>query len=172
MRILVALDRSEYSQIVVEHAADQAVRRGATELHVVTVVAEAEEIEGAGSWARSLVTEALDDFGSHIPFTVHVRCGIPAVAIAAIAIELSPDLVVVGRFHPRSVSEEVLELVEYPTLVVGIDGHVLEPQCPACGQVRIATKGEQLFCDEHSGDEMPALASRLPPSTHVGSRMW
>ena len=172
MRILVALDRSEYSQIVIEHALDQAVRRGATELQVVTVVANVDDIGVARSWASSLVLETLETFRRTIPFTVHVRCGIPAVAIAAIAIELAPELIVVGRFHPNSVSEELLELVDYPTLVVGIDGHVLEPQCPACGQVRIATKGERLFCDEHSGDVMPSLAARLPSSTHVGTRMW
>jgi nucleotide-binding universal stress UspA family protein len=172
MRILVALDRSEYSEIVLEHALDQAVRRGATELHVVTAVADAEEIGAARSWTTALVVEALDSFDCTIPFNVHVRCGIPAVAIAASAIELNPALVVVGRFHPRSVSDEVLELVDYPTLVVGIDGHLLEPQCPACGEVRIATKGEQLFCERHSSDVLPSLASRLPSSTHVGSRLW
>src|SRR5687768_1296088 len=116
MRILIALDRSEYSQIVAEHALDQAVRRGATELHVVTVVPTTDEIESARRWATATVMDALDTFRRAIPFIVHVRCGIPAVAIAAIAIELSPELVVVGRFHPRSVSEELLELVDYPTL--------------------------------------------------------
>src|SRR5688572_5380278 len=133
MRILIALDRSEYSEIVIEHGIDQAVRRGATDVHVVTVVSDANEIEASRTWLNGVMNEALDDFQYSVPFALHVRCGIPAVAIASLAIELSPDLLVVGRFRARSISDEVLELVDTPTLVIGIEGHVLEPQCQACG---------------------------------------
>jgi nucleotide-binding universal stress UspA family protein len=172
MRILIALDRSEYSEIVVEHAFDQAVREHASDLHVVTVVADAGEIEATRTWLESVLRDAIDTFRYALPYTVHVRCGIPAVSIASVAIEVSPDLIVIGRFHALSVSDELLELVDYPTLIVGIDGPLLEPQCPACGEVRVATRGERLFCDAHRGDVLPELSTRLPPSTTIGSRMW
>jgi nucleotide-binding universal stress UspA family protein len=169
MRILIAIDRSEYSEIVVEHGLDQAVRLGASELHFVTVVTNAVEMEATRTWLTEVARDALETFHCRADVTLHVRCGIPAVAIASVAIEITAGLIVVGRFRD-SVSAELLELTEYPTLVVGIDGPVLEPQCPACGRARMASNG--LFCEAHHDDVLPDLATRVPPSFQGGSRLW
>jgi len=179
MRILVALDRSEYSEIVLEHALDQFARGddGAGELHVLTVVDDERHVGAARHELDQIVSEGLDTFGvSGHAVVLHVRRGRAAAQIAGMAAELRPDLLVLGRFFHhepvQSTSEVVLEIVDCPTLVVGIEGHVLEPQCMACREVRRESSGEQLFCADHAGQRMPELMSRLPSSTTLGSRLW
>jgi nucleotide-binding universal stress UspA family protein len=179
MRILAAVDRSEYSEIVLEHALDQFVRGpdSGGELHVLTVVANDAEVEPARRELDRIVSEGLDAFGvSGHAVALHVRRGRVAPAIAALAAELAVDLLVIGRFYHHapveSTSDVVLAIAECPTLVVGIEGHVLEPQCMACREVRRETNGEQLFCADHANQRMPELVTRLPSSTSLGSRLW
>ena len=49
-RIVVALDGSEYAEIVVEHALDQAARHDPVDLHLLTVVNNAADVEAAKVW--------------------------------------------------------------------------------------------------------------------------
>lgn len=171
--ILTALDHSEYAEIVLEHGLDHVVRDGDSALHFVTVVASDAERSDAEAWLDRTVREGLDTFGmTGHPYTLHVRRGRPAPAIGALASELHADLLVIGRFHVPSISDVLIDILDCPTLVVGIDGPVLEPQCPACRAVRHETNGETLFCEAHTSDRMPDLTSRLPPSQNIASRMW
>jgi nucleotide-binding universal stress UspA family protein len=173
MRILTAIDRSEYAEIVLEHAFDQASRAGPVELHFVTLVNDDGDIEAARAWLAASVREGLATFAvSPTSVELHVHRGRPTPSIGALASELQPDLLVIGQFHVPSESDSILDLVECPVLVVGVDGHVLEPQCPACRAVRKATNAEQLFCLRHHSDRTTNLSSRLPPSTSIGSRLW
>jgi nucleotide-binding universal stress UspA family protein len=173
MRILVAVEPTEYAEIVLEHALDEAVRAGSADLHFVTIVDTDDKIATTRSWLDAAVRDALDEFD--LPsqfFTLHVWRGQPTQSIAALADELQADLVVIGRFSVPSVSDALVAITERPVLVVGIDGPVLEPQCPACRAVRAASGGEHLFCDAHSGGRLPELSTRLPPATDLASRMW
>jgi len=172
MRLVIALDRSEYAEIVLEHGLDEANRRQADAIHVVTVVASADRVEPARAGLEAMLSEGLDAFHPTGRVIVDVLVGEPVDAITALAREQPPDLLVLGRFHAPSVSDEVVARVASPTLVVGIDGPVLEPQCPACAQVRRDTDGERLFCVAHTSDILPDLTTRLPSSTYIHSRMW
>jgi len=173
-KILIALDRTEYAEIVLEHGLDEATRDPAAELHFVTAVSdERADADAATAWLDQLVRDGLDAFGiPDRPVALHVRRGRPAPVVAALAAELPADLLVLGRFHEQSDGDVIASIVDCPTMVVGIAGTELEPQCPACEAVRSATDGEQLFCAQHTGEHLPDLVTRLPPSTAIGSRMW
>lgn len=173
MKILTALDRSEYAEIVLEHALDQAVQYPDAELHFISTISEARNADDARIWLDNLVTDGLDEFS--IPsrsVILHIRQGRPATVVSQLAAELQPDLLVVGRFHVPSESEIIVDTVDCPTLVVGIEGHVLEPQCPDCKTVRSVTNAEHLFCSRHSSDRLPDIAIHVPPTGNVASRMW
>ncbi len=176
MKVLIAIDRSEYAEIVLEHGLDQASRSAADEIHVVTAVdVDAPDTDRAiaDGWLEAAVGDLIETFRCE-PRTVmlHVRRGQPAEVIAALADELVPDLLVIGRFHVPSAAEAISGLVRCPTLVVGIDGHLLEPQCPECERTRRESDGEALFCAAHEGDRLPDLVSRLPRLSQLGSRLW
>jgi hypothetical protein len=102
-----------------------------------------------------------------------VLTGVAPVALADLVKELRPDLLVIGRFGVPSHADVILQMIDVPTLVVGPDGHDLEPQCPDCGRIRKWTNAERLFCDRHAGDHLPDLVNRLPRSTYVaGAGLW
>jgi hypothetical protein len=173
MRILVALEPTEYAEIVLEHALDEAVRAGSAELHFVTVVDGDSKVASTRAWLDAAVRNALDEFD--LPsqfFTLHVWRGHPTDSIVALADELAADLVVIGRFSVPSASDALVAMIDRPLLVVGIDGPVLEPQCPACRAVRAESGGEHLFCADHMGGRLPELSTRMPPATDIASRMW
>ncbi|HWO17985.1 MAG TPA: universal stress protein [Kofleriaceae bacterium] len=177
MKILTALDGSEYAEIVLEHGLDQAVRNPDAELHFVTAIdSDLDDDAGreaARAWLDAAVREGQATFGlADRRVVLHVRRGRPAPAIAALAAELDADLLVIGRFHVPSESDVVIDIVECPTLVVGIEGHELEPQCRACRAARRESDGERLFCAEHADGRMADLTSRLPPSQSFASRIW
>ncbi|HEU0031884.1 MAG TPA: universal stress protein [Kofleriaceae bacterium] len=173
MRILTALDRSEYAEIVLEHAIDQAARHPGAELHFAIVIDDDRQEAEARAWLDATVREGLETFGmATSPATLHVRRGLPAATVAALATELAADLLVIGRFEVPSASDIITQIADCPMLVVGIDGPVLEPQCPDCAEVRRASDGEQLFCERHHSERMPGLVTRLPPSTVIASRLW
>lgn len=177
MRILVALDRSEYSEIVLEHALDELGRFPGAELHAVTVIADDREGDDARRWLDTIVSEGIEafDLAEH-EVVLHVRRGRVAPTIAALASELAVDLLVIGRFYHHepveSTSDVVLGICDRPTLVIGIDGHVLEPQCMACRAVRRASDGEQLFCEAHANQRMPELWTRVHTASNLPSRLW
>lgn len=173
-KIVIALDRTEYAEIVLEHGLDQAAREPEAELHFVTAVTDARaDADAATTWLDQLVRDGLDAFGiADRPVILHVRRGRPVPVVAALAAELPADLLVLGRFHAHSNADVIARIVDCPTLVVGIAGTELEPQCPACQEMRRTSDGEQLFCAQHTGDDLRDLVNRLPPSTAMPSRMW
>ena len=171
MRILTALDRSEYAELVLEHALDRAVRADGAELHIVTVVPDASEYDETLAWLSAIVGEGIATFGlERSPTTVRVMVGDRLTEIARVASEVAAHLLVIGRFHAPSLSEAILDVIDCPTLVVGIDGVVLEPQCLACIAVRRATEGQRLFCPQHAGERAidPSLSAQLVPLDQRG----
>lgn len=180
-RIVVALDRSEYSEIVLEHALDQAARHTSPDLHFVTVVAGEREVDDAKAWLASVVREGVDTFRSDRAdgrVRLHVACGRAAEEISTLAADLSADLLVVGRFgaHGKhSISDRVLTLATCPTLVVGLTERSADaqPQCAACVAIRESSDGERWFCDHHSSSERSHFTALLPSTPLVhGGPLW
>ena len=181
-RIVVALDLLEYSEIVLEHALDQAVRHDAPDLHFVCVVDQGSEVETAKERLASLVLPALEG----MPTTdwhaqLHVREGDGPEEIANLAAELRAHLLVVGRFglhHPHrrisTTAGRIVELAGCPTLVVGLADQSADAQaqCPACVEIRAMSDGERLFCREHVSDRMRLSTIITPGATHAGGLMW
>ena len=182
-RIVVALDASEYAEIVVEHALDQAARHDAVDLHFVTVVDPSEDLAAAKARLALLALDGLDN-ESKLDWhaRLHVRIGPRAEEIANVAGELDADLLVVGHFGAngrrgkQSTADRVLERVACPTLVVSLGAHVLEahPPCEQCAAIREESEGERWFCEEHSTDGRVDLTIRLPSSATSlhGGPLW
>jgi nucleotide-binding universal stress UspA family protein len=180
-RIVVGLDLSEYSEVVLEHAFDQCTRQIAPDLHVVTVVEDDADLEEIKQRLAAIVLPSLDGFDCgdwHL--RLHVRAGDAAEEIANLAAEIRAHLIVVGRFglHGRrfaKVPTRVVELATCPTLVVGLTDQSPDQlaQCPDCVAVRMETDGECWFCDRHA-DGRASLASTMVPSSVFtgGSLMW
>jgi nucleotide-binding universal stress UspA family protein len=176
-RIVVALDHSEYSEIVLEHALDQAARHTTPDLHFLLVVRDPRaDLEEAKRWLAGEALEGLDVFRKGSPdwsARLHVRFGKPYEEIANLAAEIDADLIVIGRFGAhrgrRSIADRLIERAPCPTLVIGLSGHTVEanPQCPACVEVRAASDGELWFCAEHTKSDSFGLTERLPLSTSL-----
>lgn len=183
-RIVVALDLTEYSSIVLEHALDLASRYEAPDLHVVTVVDSEDRIEKAKRELAEQVMFALDGYNcSDWRARLHVRVGRPHEEITNLAAELRANLVVLGRFglhHKRrrlgSTASRVLDASECPTFVVGLvdDAPEAQEQCPDCVRVRAESDGEVWFCATHTAPDRVSIATTLLPSTPLtgGGPMW
>ena len=184
-RIIVGIDLSEYSDIVLEHALDQAARHDAPELHFLTVRERnhptSEELKQT-LWER--VYPELETFNTHSTdwrARLHVRRGKPEEQIAQLAAELRGDLIVIGQFglhHPRTttnnVPNRVLQAASCPTLVVGMPEEVdLSPQCPMCVVVREETEGGRWFCAAHADRGQRVEHDMSPMTTWTGgSLVW
>jgi len=189
-RIVAALDLSEYAEIVLEHALDQAARHDAPFLHFLAVEEHAKEpSDELKQRLTQLVVGQIDTFRDDKRdwrARLHVRAGRPAEQIAELAGEVQADLLVVGRFGVHqgkkrrrigSVADAVLELAPCPTLIVQLTQHEVEAEraCPACAEIRERTDGESWFCAEHSAPDRVGLGSALLPigtSFDGGGLMW
>jgi nucleotide-binding universal stress UspA family protein len=160
-RIVVGVDLSEYSDIVVEHALDQAARHQFPELHFITVCEKkklaTEECKQA-LWDRVYpLLETFNEHGAEWRARLHVRRGKVDQQIGALAADISADLIVVGNFglhNPRSMWKNlpngVINAAVCPTLVVGTPQAVDTKQCPACHNMRELTDCDRWFCDQHT----------------------
>jgi nucleotide-binding universal stress UspA family protein len=184
-RIVVALDLSEYAEVVLEHAIDQAARHDAPDLHFLTVVEDAStDVEQIKASLAALVLPALDGLDCtdwHV--RLHVRTGKPAEEIANLGAELRAHLIVLGRFgvhHPRRriglVAGRVIDLATCPTYVVALADHApdFEAQCPDCVQMRAESDGERWFCDAHHAPDGIRLSTSVLPGMAWtgGGLMW
>ncbi len=159
-RIVVGIDLSEYAEVVLEHALDQAARHDVPELHLVTVrehrKSSAEEAKQT-LWERVYPTlEAFNRHGKDWRARLHIRRGKPDEQIVQLSAEVGADLVVVGQFglhHRRqsskTLSKRILENAICPTLVVGLPEPTDARQCPLCVAVREHSEGNNWFCDAH-----------------------
>jgi nucleotide-binding universal stress UspA family protein len=183
-RIVVGIDLSEYAEIVIEHALDQAARHDAPELHLLTVREkrrqDLEELKRA-LWERAHpALETFNQYGTDWRARLHVRGGNPAEEIAQLAADIRADLIVIGQFglhNPKltdkNLPNRVLQQAVCPTLVVGLpEAADTAPQCPHCAAVREETEGERWFCRAHSDDR--GADHFVSPMTvwSGGSLMW
>ena len=182
-RIVTALDDSEYAEIVLEHALDQAVRHDDVDLHFIAVASPKQDVARVKARLADLVTHGLElEPRPDLHARLHIRTGDAAEEIANLAGELDADLLVLGRFglhpsrHHDSTADRVIERVSLPILVIGLGEHFAEaePQCPDCVAMREATDGERWFCAAHASPDRLDLTVRLPPSTTspLGGPLW
>lgn len=187
-RIVVALDLSEYAEIVLEHALDQAARHDAPDLHFITVQeAHGAPLDDLKARLAALVYQGLEtqkSEASNWRARLHVRAGRADEEIVELAHEVNADLVVVGRFAVHrgsrrlgSVAARVLEGAPCPTLVVGLSEHVVRSReaCPECEAIREESAGERWFCAAHLAPDRPGMVTvGVPISTSFsgGGPMW
>ncbi len=181
--MVIGIDLTEYSEIVLEHALDQAARHTRPELHFIHVKEQRKRsTEDLSRRLASIVYPGLQTFSRHAMdwwARLHVRTGKPAEQIAGLAQDLMSDLIVIGQFglhHPRQTFKtlpgRVLQAAPCPTLIVGMPMPIDISQCPACSAVREDTEGERWFCAEHSAPDR--IEHAVTPMTvwTGGSLMW
>jgi nucleotide-binding universal stress UspA family protein len=199
--IVCAIDLSEYSDTVLEHACDEAIRHDRAAMHVITVVpehhgwwhrptdderarVEAEARQRLGAIASRVLDDAVpaerrDDWRVRL----HVRRGHADEQIAMLASEVLADLIVIGRFGQSarrrrgigSVADRVVAFADCPVLVVQLarDTTAAARQCPDCVAVRAASDGDRWFCDRHQSDSGYTMLLPFGSSRPVGGGpMW
>jgi nucleotide-binding universal stress UspA family protein len=143
-KIVVGVDFSEMSEVVLETALDLAARHEFPEIHVLSVLAaqrwprKPDQVDQSSELAeleralRSLLGEKLADFGRSFETLegwrvyVHTRVGSAADQIASLAWEAEAEIIVLGRhgesgwrrFLLGTVPEHVLRLARCPVLIV------------------------------------------------------
>lgn len=179
-RIVVGVDLSEYSDLVIEHALDQAARHDRPDLHFLAVKEQKKAAsEDVLRRLGAAVYPALETFNRHAQAwraRLHVRQGKPDEQIAGLAADVRADLIVIGAFglhHGgrtlRTVPSRVLQNAICPTLVAVMpNAQDTTPHCNYCDAVREETDGERLFCDDHVGDRVSIIS---PTSTWSGGVM-
>jgi nucleotide-binding universal stress UspA family protein len=182
-RIVVALDGSEYSEIVLENAFDQAARHESSDLHLISVAADA-STDYTKRWLARTALEGLDSFSAHRGSwrtRLHVCAGKAEEEIANLVNDIDADMLVIGNYgiHPdrKPIVARIIERVSCATLVVGLTGHAVEahPQCPACVDVREASDGERWFCEAHVSDRglhLSTLVSGGGVPLSQGGTLW
>lgn len=154
-RIVVGVDLTEYSTIVIEHSLDQAAGHQLPELHFLHGDEKGKRtIEQLDEYLASAVYPALQVFNQHSSdwrARLHVRRGKPEQQIAGLAADVIADMIVVGQFglHRRGIATRVLANAPCATLVVGMPPALDMSQCPACAAVREDSGGDRWFCDDH-----------------------
>lgn len=191
VEMVAAIDLSDYSEPVLYHAFDQAVRHDRPALHVVTVVPDKDQAEAE---AKPLLVErvmaALDDA---VPverratwtMLLHVLRGRPEEEITELAAELAAHLIIIGRFGRAapgrkglgSTADKVVRLADCPVLVVRAprETSASDQQCPDCVEVRRSSDGEQWFCAAHHAERVGrvmVLSGAALVSPGRGSSMW
>jgi nucleotide-binding universal stress UspA family protein len=165
-RIVVGIDLTEYCEIVLERALDQAARHDSPDLHFVFVREKMHRKRSSEELVQRLgaiVYPALHVFNRHgrnWRARLHVRTGKAPEQIAGLAQDLLADLIVIGHFglhHPHAaevIPARVLLGAPCATLVVGMPrANQRSPICAACAAVREDSDGERWFCESHAARE-------------------
>lgn len=174
--VVAAVDGSDFTDLVLEHALELTAPRGAAELHVLCVRElrhrpragdhrHDSELASTEMWLRGLVEQALADLAplghGELRIRVHARIGAPAEEILELARECRADIIVLGRHgaggsrHRRagSVPGKVLADARCPVEVLTPLDYgapaAEEPTCAACAAVRRDSNGEAWFCADH-----------------------
>jgi nucleotide-binding universal stress UspA family protein len=183
-RIVVGIDLSEFADIVIEHALDQAARHDAPELHFLTVREKRRpttEQSKQALWEQVYpALETFNRFGADWRARLHVRRGKPEVEIAELAAEIRANLIVIGQFglhtpraSDKNLPNRVLQQAVCPTLVVSAPEAIdLTQQCPMCAAVREDTDGDRWFCAPHTGDRGADHVVSPMTTWSGGSLMW
>lgn len=168
--ILVAIDYSDASTLVVEQAVAIAQRHRSCNLHFLHVGQLRSDDENGHEGRRFELLEWLnarlpksEDELTGISIVAHEAGGDPWRVIVQMATELTVDLVVLGthgrqgleRIMLGSVAEAVSRHCGCSVLVVRRKTHghpfeELEPVCGVCVEARLQSQGNVLWCHDHS----------------------
>jgi len=196
--ILVGVDYSESSGLALSSAADIVRYDPNAELHVVHVLTlpfpvmlndektkdMPQSLEKMGLVAQQELPKVygniIGDLGSRV--SGHIRFGRPDREIVLLAGEVGADLIVMGthgrtgleRVFLGSVAERVIRAAPCAVLVVRpkeqASQSMIEPPCPNCLAVRKASKGAQMWCQQHSGHHVRAHThTEYPESFGIGA---
>jgi hypothetical protein len=164
--IVAVLDHTELAEIVLEHALDHATEYDVPDLHFLTVVEDPHaSLEDIKDRLTALILDDLEafqraDWAGHL----HVRFGWVDREVPKFVREIGAKLVVLPANEDADV---IVKALPCPALIVSLDDET--GMCPNCAAVRIATQGEQLFCDVHAGD---SVSLRTPEAFVGGTLMW
>lgn len=154
-RIVVGVDLTEYAQIVIDHALDQAARHQLPELHFLYVAEKTkkapDELTERLSSAVYPSLQVFNQYGSDWRARLHVRRGKVDEQLTILAADVMADLIVMGQFglHRAKIPQRVLGAAPCATLVVGMPHELDTSQCSACSTIREHTGGDRWFCDDH-----------------------
>jgi nucleotide-binding universal stress UspA family protein len=172
--MVVAVDFSEISSFVLEHALDAANRFAIDTLHVVSVIdtrgelgrkrrEHSGDVDDAMKRLQSLIVDVAPSFTSEASANrsihLHVRIGNPAEEIAELASEARASLAIVGRhgwsgrkrWLAGSVPDRLLALTPCAVMVAQpADYETEEAGCDQCVALRADSDGERWFCEEHT----------------------
>jgi nucleotide-binding universal stress UspA family protein len=171
--IIAAIDRTAESDPAALNAAALAHATAGAELHLVHVVPPLPEaaipavtpsalLDHGRTFIEGVAKTLAARFDGRI--VAHVAVGDPAREILQLATDLDADIIVVGthrknaieRMLVGSVSLSVVKkaacavVVARPKEYSHSDVPEIEPPCPACLDTQRRSKGEKLWCEEHS----------------------
>lgn len=168
--ILAAIDYSDSSALVVEHAIEMAREKRAHELHFLHVRPSARDGEDDDEASRRELEEWLAPrlhgpgaLADAVKVVAHEAHGNPARVIVEMASDLLASAIVVGthgrqgvqRMVMGSVAEAVVRKAGCTVSVVRpmIHHHLapsIEPPCPSCVETRTRTGGSEYWCSQHA----------------------
>lgn len=192
--LVCAVDLSEISPAVIEHALSEAHRHPDVSMHFLTVCERQKgrflkkdpvlaDLQEADKKLRALVyeslptfTDASDDTKRQLRF--HTRTGKADEQILELALEARADRVIMGRHSNESrrrpmggISAAVVkaavctvEIVQPPNYEVVEDE---DEACAECVLVRERSGGERWFCEEHSDGRVPRLSRSVGKTSPV-----
>jgi nucleotide-binding universal stress UspA family protein len=186
--IVCAVDLSETSPGVIEHALSEAHRHRNVGLHFMTIVEPRKgrfkrdepgdaDLKKADWTLRALVRESLPAFADDVEedsqreLRFHTRVGQADEQIIELAMEARADRIVMGRHsnerHRKplgGISGAVVNSAPCTVEIVQVAdyGQVEDyDQCPLCVQVRSQSGGNTWFCPEHSTGRIPRLTDSV-----------
>ena len=189
--IVLGFDFSPSAETALDQAIEHAAGRSEVGLHALAVVdshhrladfggtrkPDTDEVQGA---LQRVVDEKLAASGAgEMMVFAHVRIGNPAEEILRLSIETGADMIVVGTHGRRgiqrlvlgSVASEVVRKATVPVLVArpavheGAQiGEEIEPPCPRCVEVRLATDGTTWWCGTHDKPYVPPQRYEYKPA--------
>lgn len=186
--IVCAVDLSEMSPAVIEHALSEAHRHRDVSLHFLTVCERQkggflkkepaqDDLQEADKKLRALVRESLpafadadDDTERRVRF--HTRTGKADEQILELAQEARADRVIMGRHNNKShrrpmggISAAVVNAAVCTVEIVQVpDYGEVEGDyetCAECVLVRERSGGERWFCEEHRDGRVPRLSQSV-----------
>jgi nucleotide-binding universal stress UspA family protein len=192
--VVAAIDRTPASDQALATATALAQGILGAELHFLHVVAPLPEAVMPAIAPSALLDEgrklidgitrfAAERFGGRV--VGHLAVGDPAREILQLASDLAADVVVVGthgkkaieRMIVGSVSLTVVKKARCPVVVARPKEYVYEdvpeilPPCPKCLDAQRASKGEKLWCDQHSARHAHANLHYEMPKGYGGGAM-
>jgi nucleotide-binding universal stress UspA family protein len=189
LRVLIGLAFTDADGPAFDQATRIARQAGHSDLHLIHVFDKAPSPDRARDLVdhlRLYVNEkAMEVSGAKVlSVGIHLRAGKPAREIAALALDIGADLIVIGAHkHPDmkswlvgSVAEHLVATAPCPVLIASPkqkDVHLaptVEPACADCLRTRASSHGAGWWCERHSQHAKHAHSfsyqRELPLATH------